>query len=93
MPAGSFGLRTRVNRCFISSHGRAWTIVATWACALPAPSPRNSEGSSDTRQQVRELYKVAIPVVAIAHAIAYAIERPTEVEIDEIVIRPTAQEF
>ena len=53
------------------------------------------EGSSDeaTRQQVRELYKVAIPVETIAHAIAYAIERPPEVEIDEIVIRPTAQEF
>jgi NADP-dependent 3-hydroxy acid dehydrogenase YdfG len=29
----------------------------------------------------------------IARAIAYAIERPADVEIDEIVVRPTAQEF
>jgi NADP-dependent 3-hydroxy acid dehydrogenase YdfG len=26
-------------------------------------------------------------------AIAYAIEQPTEVEIDEVVVRPTAQDF
>ena len=30
---------------------------------------------------------------SIAHAIAYAIEQPAEVEIDEIVVRPTAQDF
>jgi NADP-dependent 3-hydroxy acid dehydrogenase YdfG len=29
----------------------------------------------------------------VASAIAYAIEQPAEVEIDEVVIRPTAQDF
>jgi NADP-dependent 3-hydroxy acid dehydrogenase YdfG len=44
---------------------------------------------------LREFYKtmMAIPADSIARAIAYAIEQPTEVEIDEIVIRPTAQDF
>jgi len=32
-----------------------------------------------------------IPAESIARAIAYAIEQPAEVEVDEIVIRPTAQ--
>jgi NADP-dependent 3-hydroxy acid dehydrogenase YdfG len=54
-----------------------------------------SESSSEeaTRQYLREFYKMAIPVNAIARAIAYAIEQPAAVEIDEIVVRPTAQDF
>ena len=36
---------------------------------------------------------MAIPADSIANAIAYAIEQPADVEIDEIVIRPTAQDF
>jgi hypothetical protein len=35
----------------------------------------------------------AIPADSIARAIAYAIEQPADVEIDEVVIRPTAQDF
>jgi len=34
---------------------------------------------------------MAIPSAAIARAIAFAIEQPTEVDVNEIVIRPTAQ--
>ena len=36
---------------------------------------------------------MAIPASSIARAIAYAIEQPADVEIDEVVIRPTAQDF
>ena len=36
---------------------------------------------------------MAIPADSIASAIAFAIQQPAEVEIDEIVIRPTAQDF
>jgi len=44
---------------------------------------------------LREFYKTvkAIPADSIASAIAYAIKQPDEVEIDELVIRPTAQDF
>jgi hypothetical protein len=42
---------------------------------------------------LRDLYRIAIPVKSIAQAIAYAIGQPADVEIDELVIRPTAQEF
>jgi len=42
---------------------------------------------------LREFYKIAIPADSIARAIDYAIEQPAEVEIGEVVIRPTALEF
>ena len=35
--------------------------------------------------------KMAIPPDAIARAIAFAIEQPAEVDVGEIVVRPTAQ--
>src|ERR1700682_1263865 len=54
-----------------------------------------SESSSDeaTRKNLREFMKMAIPASAIARAIAYAIGQPVEVEVDEMVIRPTVQDF
>ena len=42
---------------------------------------------------MKELYKIAIPANSVARAIAYAIEQPSNVEIDEIVGRPTVQEL
>jgi hypothetical protein len=42
---------------------------------------------------VFEGHKIAIPADSIARAIAYAIEQPADVEIDEIGVRPTVQEF
>jgi NADP-dependent 3-hydroxy acid dehydrogenase YdfG len=66
------------------------TMISPGAVATEAP-----EGSSDeaTRKNLREFYKMAVPADSIARAIAYAIEQPDEVEIDEVVVRPTAQEF
>jgi len=42
---------------------------------------------------VNEFYKIAIGADAVARAIAYAIEQPAEVDINEIVLRPTVQDF
>jgi NADP-dependent 3-hydroxy acid dehydrogenase YdfG len=42
---------------------------------------------------VLDFYKIAIPASAVARAIAYAIAQPADVDINEIVLRPTAQEF
>jgi NADP-dependent 3-hydroxy acid dehydrogenase YdfG len=66
------------------------TIVSPGAVATELPESSSEEA---TRKNLREFYKMAIPADAIARAIAYAIEQPAEVEIDEIVIRPTAQDF
>jgi NADP-dependent 3-hydroxy acid dehydrogenase YdfG len=66
------------------------TMISPGAVATEAP-----EGSSDeaTRKNLREFYKMAVPADSIARAITYAIEQPAQVEIDEVVIRPTVQDF
>ena len=66
------------------------TIISPGAVDTELP-----EGSSEeaTRKNLREFYKMAIPADSVARAIAYAIEQPAEVDVNEIVIRPAAQEF
>ncbi|HKB65947.1 MAG TPA: SDR family oxidoreductase [Pyrinomonadaceae bacterium] len=53
-----------------------------------ADSMTNAEVKSQINDQMN---KMAIPPAAIARAIAFAIEQPTEVDVNDIVIRPTAQ--
>ncbi len=66
------------------------TIISPGAVATELPESSSEE---ETRKNLRELYKMAIPADSIARAIAYAIEQPAEVEIDEVVIRPIEQDF
>ncbi len=47
--------------------------------------------NAGVRSAVREQMSVAIPASAIADAIGYAISQPPEVDVNEIVVRPTAQ--
>jgi len=81
------GLRMELHseniRCTVISPGAVATELA------------ESSSEEATRKNLREFYKTvrAIPADSIARAIASAIEQPAEVEIDEIVIRPTAQDF
>ncbi|MCI3920783.1 SDR family oxidoreductase [Paenibacillus sp. TRM 82003] len=63
---------------------------------LVSPGVTESElAESITDDQARQLMKEyrrdAIPASAIARAIAYAIEQPAEVDVNELVVRPTAQ--
>lgn len=52
-------------------------------------------GSShqQTSDFVVDFYKQAIPATSVARAIAFAIEQPADVDINEIVLRPTVQDF
>ena len=50
-------------------------------------------GDEASRKNIEEFYQQEIPADSVARAIAYAIEQPSEVEIDEIVVRPTVQDF
>lgn len=52
-----------------------------------------STSHAESAAIVKEFYKKAIPAVTIAKATAYAIEQPADVDVNEIVIRPTVQEF
>jgi NADP-dependent 3-hydroxy acid dehydrogenase YdfG len=49
--------------------------------------------SGTARDTVLEFYEKAIPAASVARAIAFAIEQPDDVDINEIVLRPTAQAF
>jgi NADP-dependent 3-hydroxy acid dehydrogenase YdfG len=54
------------------------------------------EGSTDPDavKAVGEFYRAnQIPADSVARAVAYAIEQPFNVDINEIVLRPTSQEF
>ncbi len=68
-------------------------------CTIISPGAVDSElkeSSSDeaSSKMVNELYKaVAIPAESVARAVAYAIGQPADVDINEIVIRPTTQDF
>jgi NADP-dependent 3-hydroxy acid dehydrogenase YdfG len=45
----------------------------------------------DVKKRIQDYRKMAIPAEAIASAMAYAIGRPGNVDVNEILIRPTAQ--
>lgn len=47
----------------------------------------------ETAQMAEQLYGIAIDADAIARAITYAIEQPGDVDINEMIIRPTKQEL
>lgn len=48
---------------------------------------------ADTAAGMSQVYDIAIDADAIARAIAYAIEQPSDVDVNEIIIRPTRQEL
>ncbi|NOK11232.1 SDR family oxidoreductase [Corallococcus exercitus] len=54
-----------------------------------------AESISDaaSREYMREFRKDAIPADAIARAISYAISQPAEVDVSEIIIRPTSSPY
>src|SRR6202035_92318 len=68
-------------------------------CTIISPGAVESElknGTSDESSAafVKDLYeKLAIPADSVARAVLYAIEQPSDVEVDEVVLRPTAQDF
>lgn len=55
---------------------------------------KHGTSHSESSAWVNDLYEnVAIPADSIARAVAYVIEQPDYVDINELVIRPTAQEL
>lgn len=80
----SEGLRQEVGehiRCTIISPGAVATELT------------NSISDPAASQSIDQVYQVAIQPEAIAQAIVYALEQPPEVDINEILLRPTAQEL
>lgn len=53
----------------------------------------DSISDSKARQGMQDYRKIAIPADAIAKAIAFAIEQPNDVDVSEIIVRPTASPY
>ena len=80
------------------SEGLRHEVGASIRTTTIEPGAVDSElkhGSSheQSAQFVKSFYQIAIPADSVARAIAYAIEQPADVDINEIVLRPTQQEF
>lgn len=52
-----------------------------------------SISDEDGRALMREFRSIAIPAMAIARAIAYAVEQPADVDVSELIVRPTASPY
>ena len=98
-PGGTVYCATKNAVRMITEGLRMETRADKIRCTIISPGAIDSELKEDTSdaasaKAVEELYKNwAIPPESIARAVAYAIEQPSDVEIDEIVVRPTVQEF
>lgn len=66
------------------------TMISPGTVATEIPESSSQEAA---RAELRKRFEAGIPAESIASAIAYAVVQPPEVEIDEIVVRPTAQVF
>lgn len=67
------------------------TVISPGAVATELP---NSVTDPEAMQRVRKFYaEVAVPAVSFARAVAFAIGQSDEVDINEILFRPTRQEL
>ncbi len=66
------------------------TIISPGAVSTELPETISDSG---LKSAIDEFYKVAIDAESIARAIAFAIEQPSDVAINEMIIRPTIQEL
>jgi NADP-dependent 3-hydroxy acid dehydrogenase YdfG len=67
------------------------TVISPGAVATELP---NSVTDPEAADRIRKFYAAsAIPADSFARTVAFAISQPDEVDINEIVFRPTAQEY
>jgi NADP-dependent 3-hydroxy acid dehydrogenase YdfG len=82
----SEGLRQEVKPYNIRS-----TIISPGAVATELPQ---SITEPDVAKGIREFYeKFAIPAASFANMVAFAISQPDDIDINEILFRPTRQEL
>ncbi|PKR49747.1 SDR family oxidoreductase [Thalassospira marina] len=82
----SEGLRQEVKAYNIRS-----TIISPGAVDTELPA---SVTEADTAKAIQEFYdKYAIPADSFARCVSFAISQPEDVDINEILFRPTSQEF
>ena len=66
------------------------TVISPGAIATELP---NSITEADIADNVRKVYEIAIPPDSFARAVAFAMSQPDEIDVNEILFRPTRQEI
>ncbi len=66
------------------------TIVSPGAVATELP---DSITEADVQAGVKAFYEIAIPADSFARAVVFALSQPDDVDINEILFRPTKQEY
>jgi NADP-dependent 3-hydroxy acid dehydrogenase YdfG len=67
------------------------TVIAPGATESELP---NTISDAEMKKTVIEQFRIdLIPAEAIARAIAYVVEQPADVDVNEIVVRPSAQKY
>lgn len=65
------------------------TVISPGAIATELP---NSTSERDVADGIRNFFEIALPPESFARAVAFAISQPEEVDVNEILFRPTRQE-
>jgi NADP-dependent 3-hydroxy acid dehydrogenase YdfG len=73
----------------LKPHNIRTTVISPGAVATELP---NTITEPDIEKMVKERYKIALSPEVFAKAVAYAMDQPNEVDINEILFRPTLQE-
>ena len=60
---------------------------------LVASELANTATEPDIAENMRKAYEIAIPAESFARAVAFAMSQPDDVDVNEILFRPTLQEF
>jgi NADP-dependent 3-hydroxy acid dehydrogenase YdfG len=66
------------------------TVIAPGVTESELAESISDEGG---REEMKSFRKIAIPSEAIARAIAYAVEQPADVDVSELIVRPTASPY
>jgi NADP-dependent 3-hydroxy acid dehydrogenase YdfG len=67
------------------------TVISPGAVAMELP---NGATEPDIAERLRKFYKeIAIPADSFARAVAFAISQPEDVDVNEILFRPTRQDL
>jgi NADP-dependent 3-hydroxy acid dehydrogenase YdfG len=81
----SEGLRQEVK-----PHNIRTTIISPGAVATELP---NTITDPDAAERVRGIYQIAIPADSFANMVVFAMSQPDDVDVNEILFRPTKQEY
>jgi NADP-dependent 3-hydroxy acid dehydrogenase YdfG len=89
--ASKFAVRAFTDgiRAELAEHGVRVTTVMPGAVA----TGMESKTTGTAHETMRAIYATAIPPAAVADAICFAVDQPESVAVNELVLRPTTQQF